>query len=99
MDPMPIELSELEKCFEQVMGLARSHGFDQVELGEKDLYWQVLSDRWEFDRDPDVAVGSLVDDVAELKRLSVGEIPPTSVDLDRLASLLTLLSEQISGVP
>lgn len=95
---MSIKLSELEKCLEKVMELARWHGISEIELEQEDLYWTVISGRREFDRKPEPAVGSLDDDVAELKRLAKGEIPPTSVDLDRLAGVFRLLAERISGV-
>ena len=95
---MSIKLSELEKCLEKVMDLARWHGLSEIELEREDLYWTVLSGDWmDFEKDPDPGVGSLVDDIAYLKRLSSGENPPTSVDLDRIAAVFQLLSERIAG--
>jgi len=45
----------------------------------------------------DLIVGDLYDDIKELKRLVGGGIP-TAVDIERLARVLTAISEEYSGM-
>jgi len=97
---MVITLSELETSFEVLLQMLRQRGFEEADSGSWDYYWVVLLDDWiDLKNVPDVATGSLDDDIAELKKLAGPDPVPTSVDLDRLASVFRLLAEQYSRQP
>lgn len=95
---MKLTLDEIQECFHALVAMLNSQHLVEIETGNHDLYWLVLGGDWlSFSGEPTPAVGSLDDDFKELKRLASGVTAPTSVDLERLASVLRLLSEKISS--
>jgi hypothetical protein len=73
---------------------ARSRGVDNVDIDNNDYYWTILSGDWlNFQEKPEPAVGSLEDDILELKKLLAEPSRASSVDLERLSAILKFLSE------
>jgi len=94
---MNISVVELEKCFEIILQHVRLMGINSIETTEEDFYWTVLSYDWlQFDKEPALAVGSLDDDILELKKIITEPSRTTSVDIERLSAILKLLSERLS---
>ncbi len=92
---MNISLSELEKCFDILLQHARANGISSIETQREDLYWTVLSGDWlQFDKEPQLAVGSLDDDILELKKIIKEPSRTTDVDIERLSVILKLLSDR-----
>lgn len=90
-------LIELEACFQLLLEMLRSRGVESVETGQHDLYWSILSEDWlNFQNEPEPAVGSLDDDLRELKRVASGESIASLVDLERIGAVLKLLADDLS---
>ncbi len=95
---MVLNVNELKQMCEMLMNKAIEAGFKEVKL-DKEYYWIIASDdRENFDvESPNVCVGSLVDDLSEMKKVLNGEQQPTVLDFDRLASVLVATGEKISN--
>lgn len=93
---MRLTLDELETCLFSVLAMLRSRGIEFAETDRRDFYWSVLSGDWlDFQKEPDIAVGSLDDDVQGLRRLLSDPSGASAIDLERLAAVLKLLSEDL----
>jgi len=80
------------------MELARSRGIQTIELHDRDSYWDIPAPEcFNMNAVPEAVVGSLDDDYSELAKLLSEPQRASSVDFDRAAALLHLLSEQLSG--
>lgn len=88
-----MKIDELEECFRILVAYARN--MDLSCDADADLYWSVSSqDEWlNVNDDPVLGVGSLVDDVAELRKLLTEPNRATSLDLVRFGAVLRLLSQ------
>jgi hypothetical protein len=61
-----------------------------------DMYWVVHQPEWtDLQHEPKLSVGSLKDDWEALQQVLEGQMP-TSVDFDRLASVLRAVSERLA---
>lgn len=93
-----MNLDELEQCFKALVWKLRADGLDSFEAAPNDFYWVVTSPDWlEMSREPKPAVGSLIDDCAVLTQLANDPSRATAVDLERLASVLRLLSDRLAA--
>ena len=91
-------IDELERCISQLLALARSRGIEKIDTGKRDYYWSVPSPEWvDMTKQPQLTVGSLDDDLAELNKLRAEPERASSVDLDRAAAMLRLISEELSS--
>lgn len=91
-------LEALEQCISQLLALARSRGIEEVDTRERDYYWNVPSPEWvDMTKQPQLTVGSLDDDLVELNKLRTQPERASSVDFDRVAAMLRLLSDKLSG--
>lgn len=92
-----ISLDELAECFRILCSHAKSRGVTAVEPGNDDLYWSVGSPDWrKIHQDPAPGVGSFADDASELKKLLADPGRASAVDLDRLASMLRVISDSVA---
>jgi hypothetical protein len=91
--------AQLRTVFEMLMRHVENvHKINDIPLGDNDCYWSISTDDWfDLEADPEVIVGSLVDDLAELEKLPGDSLRVSANDLDRLASVLRLLSYQVSS--
>lgn len=88
---------EIQRCISILLEYVSRQGVSSLDVCNADLYWTMTSEDWLVkDTEPKPAVGSLHDDIAELKQLLDEPGRASSVDLDRLASLLRLLSLQLT---
>src|SRR5687768_15683262 len=93
-----VTIDELERCISILLALARSRGVEKLDTGSLDLYWTVPSPEWiEMQQQPDLGVGSLGDDLTQLEKLLVDPQRASSVDLDRAAAMLRLISDRLSN--
>lgn len=93
---MQITPDDLELLFQKATNYLRNNG---SHFGiNTDYYALIPTDEWEKLEQPQIVIGSLFDDTTELKRVLADEIPFTSVDLNRLASLLRALSQVITPI-
>lgn len=92
---MTLSLDEIMRCTEIVFSFIRRNDINSVSDDQCDFYWTVLSEEWlDFQREPKLAVGSLSDDIEQLKKLLKDESAVSSLDIERLASVLKLLAEK-----
>lgn len=91
---MKMNLDEIEACVSMLLQHARLRGVSYVDSARYDLYWKILSDDWvDLTKEPTVATGSLHDDIGELRNLLSEPSRASVVDMDRVASILCLLSQ------
>ena len=90
-----ISVPELHVLLDKAAGYLQVATSQPFEL-ETDYYALISTEEWGALEGAQPVVGSLFDDVAELKRVAQDRIPFSSVDLDRLASVLRALSQLIS---
>jgi hypothetical protein len=91
-----MKVSDLEKCVSILARHALLFGIDEVTTKDVDLYWTITSSQWtRIYEDPTPAVGSFIDDAAELERMLADPARASAVDLERVAHLLLLLSDQL----
>jgi hypothetical protein len=89
-------VAELRSCIEVLLLHAQARGINEVGCPDDDHYWTVTSTDWRrIYEDPKPAVGSFVDDKAELRKLLNDPSRASAVDLERAANLLRLLSDRI----
>lgn len=70
-------------------------GVDALEIDDMDYYWVVQPPEWtDFQHEPSLCVGSLIDDWAELQRVLKEDIV-TTVDFNRLGAVLRAVSERL----
>jgi hypothetical protein len=85
---LPLLLTRLVEHFQQA-------GVSALEIDDMDYYWVVEPPEWtEFQKEPSLCVGSLIDDWAELQRVLEGGIV-TTVDFNRLGAMLRAVSERL----
>jgi hypothetical protein len=95
---MKIDFKELERWFLMLLAHARARGLSSADAAAADMYWTTTSEDWLLNppREPKLGVGSLHDDILELRKSLADPQAITSVDFDRLASVLRLISHQLS---
>ena len=94
-------IDELGRCIRVLLQLAEQRGVRTLDL-EGDLYWTMSSPEWRHvyaEPAPKPAVGSLIDDEAELRKVLLQPDRASAVDLERAAHLLLLLSDQLVEGP
>jgi hypothetical protein len=90
---MNISLDEIGACVSMLIQHAKLRGVTHVGSTKYDLHWKILSDEWvDLAKDPSVVTGSLHDDILELRNLLAEPSRASVVDLERVASILCLLS-------
>lgn len=90
-------IDELERCISRLLRVARSRGITKIDTGARDYYWNVPSPEWvDMTKQPELTVGSLDDDLSELEKLLADPDRASSVDLDRAAAILRLLSDGLA---
>ena len=93
---MKITITELSQVCELLFKKTKLSGFNEIDF-DTDNYWTIASDeREKFDKEPALIVGSLFDDIEELKKILHKKNPTTIVDFDRLANILVAVGERIS---
>lgn len=93
---MVIKLENLKKACDILLSKAINAGHEEIVINA-DNYWVILSgERENFNSsNPEIAVGSLVDDWKSLNKVIEGENIPTCVDFDRLANILITVGERL----
>lgn len=90
-------LHEIEQCFQVLVHAVRERGLGEIRLPATDGYWTITSPEWRnIYETPAPAVGSFADDNDELRKLLADPERASAVDLERLAHLLLLLSDQLA---
>jgi hypothetical protein len=98
---MEMDLDEVRQCMRLLLEHVAKRGIKCVDAAAADMYWTTTSDEWLVTPagEPTLAVGSLHDDILELRRLLLDPEGASSIDLVRLASVLRLLSIQLVRAP
>ena len=92
-------VAQLEKCTKALFALARARGITEI-ASEDDGYWTVTSPDWrDMYREPTPGVGSFCDDESGLTAMLQNPDRAGSVDFERVAHYLRLLSDQLSDPP
>jgi hypothetical protein len=90
--------AEIRECIELLLAHAEGQGLSEIALPPSDLYWTVTSQDWRMPyQEPKPGLGSFADDEGELAKLLQTPARASAVDLERVASLLRLLSDRLAG--
>lgn len=94
---MNIKLEALITILELIVKKAHSSGIENIDI-DIDYYWNISSeDKINFTKvTPEICVGSLIDDIEELKKLLDQKNTPSILDFDRLGNLIILIGEKLS---
>lgn len=95
---MKLSTQEIRECLRLLLEYAVRQGLAGIDASQAELYWTMTSEEWLVANTvPKPGVGSLHDDIHELKRLLSEPERASAVDVDRLANVLHLLSLQLTG--
>lgn len=96
----PMTLAQIRACIDLLLAHAESQGISEIAVPAIDHYWTITSQDWRKPyEEPAPGAGSFSDDDAELVKLLHTPTRASAVDLERVASLLRLLSDQLAGNP
>lgn len=92
-----IKLDDLKVIFNLIIEKLEFEEIKTINV-ENDAYRYIPTDSWNIFEKDEIELGSLFDDVNELKQLVTNdEHPCTFVDFDRLAFLLRFISEKFNS--
>jgi hypothetical protein len=92
-----IEMRQLLLLLSMLVEHFHQASVDALDIDDMDYYWVVQPPQWtDFQNEPSLLVGSLIDDWAELQRVLKEDIV-TSVDFNRLGAVLRAVSERLGG--
>jgi hypothetical protein len=93
---MKFKIDDLEVVLKKLLQKAKNSNINEVEISH-DYYWNIdLSIKYEIDKNPDLDVGSLKDDIESLNKLIKNSKNPDILDFERLGNVLIYISEYIS---
>jgi len=93
-----ITIEQLKSLFELVIKKLQNDNLKEFNFSTQE-YWFVAADEWDnFEETPVPIVGSLVDDIAYLKKTIRENEMITYSDFDRLASVFRAISEMQAPV-
>jgi hypothetical protein len=93
-----IDIEMLKSIFASFINKLEREVGKQVKI-EGDYYRIIPTEKWNDFEASEEGVGSLYDDIAELKKLAdVPEHPCTFVDFDRMASVLRAISQTYNPI-
>jgi hypothetical protein len=83
--------AQLRTVFEMLMRHVENvHKINDIPLGDNDCYWSISTDDWfDLEADPEVIVGSLVDDLAELEKLPGDSLRVSANDFGSIGQRIT----------
>lgn len=88
--------AEIRSCIDLLLAHAEARGFSEVTPPAIDHYWTIPAPDWRMPySEPTLGAGSFADDETQLAKLRRDASRASAVDLERMASLLRLLSDQL----
>lgn len=92
---MKVKLTDLSQVHEQITRHLHSLGLEEVEFDD-DYYWNIVPEkRYDPYHEPDeFTLGQLSDDLARVRRISIGESEPLGYALVWLSALLRAIGEK-----
>ena len=94
-----ISIRDLQYLWETVFKKIVNSTDSSIKLDDIDMYWSVSGpESYDMSKDPILEVGSLRDDLKELKRLINKDKPATFVDIDRFAAVLNAISQKLNPI-
>ncbi len=92
----PLSLDDIHKIIEHVFSHLKGRGIKGTGKSPDDFYWQVEADEaFIMLQDPELTVGSLYDDITELRKLINGVDWVTPNELERLAAIFSYLTKVV----
>lgn len=93
---MKIKTEDIEKILGLLIAKLKEGGISYISV-ENDYYWKIIeADAYNFEKSPDPATGSLIDDWESLQKvLNNEQIFSYGLDLQRVAAILNAISAAI----
>ncbi len=93
---MVVRMDDLTKLWLILAERSKERGLSTIEL-DGDWYWTVgYDDREKIEKVPELAYGSLIDDMQEIQQVLEGKRDVSTLELDRLANIIIAVSHQIT---
>ena len=94
---MKIAIEDLKFICQKILHKAEKTNLKEIEV-DADYYWNVSNDDiYNFStNNPELTIGSIVDDWTWLKKILDEDSQPSIVDIERLGNILKTLSNVIS---
>ena len=93
---MKINIDELEIFLKVLILKSKISGFEEIEI-DNDYYWDILTEEsFNFNINPEIAVGSLSDDYECLVNM-ITKDSTSPVDFERLGNLLLAVAHSIES--
>lgn len=87
-----MSIDEFEKFVVALLSDAKDRGISRIDAGARDLYWTTTDDDWfSMNKQPQLGVGSLDDDISEIEKSIQDPSRRSVVDFERCAAVLRLL--------
>jgi len=92
--PFIVKTSELEKLLNNLLNRLKELGLDEIQI-DLDLYQTITKGEFDVTKNPEIGIGSFLDDWEHLEKIiNDGQIF-TFLDFIRTASILNAISETI----
>ncbi len=95
---MKIRINELQQALNKILEAIKQRNGETFEVDvEEDYYYHIPTDGiYKIGDIPtNLTIGSLADDIEEMKKISEGENYPTSTNLNKLNSILRYLGDNL----
>lgn len=91
-----IDINKLEILINSLLNNLKAKGFTELAIDE-DYYWNLPVEKMSaFPEQPELTVGSLIDDVHFLYSIIEEEYDPCFLDIERIASVLRFISAKVT---
>ncbi len=91
-----IDINKLEILINSLLNNLKTKGFTELAIDE-DYYWNLPVEKMSaFPEQPELTVGSLIDDVHFLYSIIEEDYDPCFLDIERIASVLRFISAKVT---
>ena len=95
---MVVKIDDIIKFSLMFAQRAKERDMSEIEL-PGDFYWSVsYEDRQNVYKDPELGMGSLIDDMQEIQEVLNGKRDMTNLELDRLANIILSVSHHMDRI-
>lgn len=92
----PLKIEDLQQTINILLSKLKLRGIETVDDCDSDYYWQVEPvESFDMNNNPEVMVGSLVDDLKEISKFDPEMEWVSPIDLERVAHILLYLSKVV----
>lgn len=92
---MKISVNDLKYLCEKILTSAQKSGLKEIDVNVD--YYRVLANIYDLDiENPDLMIGSFMDDWKSLQKILTCKNQPTTLDLERLGNVIKIIGDSIT---